>query len=58
LSLFPLILRTNLRYFPILNFERQAKKLSLQHLEFNFIQFVLNPQRLKEIKKTVANNRL
>jgi hypothetical protein len=32
--------------------------LSLQHLEFNFIQFVLNPQRLKEIKKTVANNRL
>lgn len=51
------ILRTNLRYFPILNFERKAKKLSLQHLEFNFIQFVVYPQRLKKIKKTVANNR-
>lgn len=45
------------RDFPILNFERQAKKLSLQHLEFNFIQFVVYPQRLKEMKKRVANNR-
>jgi len=44
------ILRTNLRYFPILDVERQGKWLSLQHLEFNFIQFVFYPQRLKKIK--------
>ena len=46
------ILRTNLRYFPFLNIERQEKKLSLQHLEFNFIQFVFYPQRLKKIKNS------
>jgi outer membrane protein W len=45
------ILRTNLRYFPFLDVERQGKKLSLQHLEFNFIQFVFYPQRLMKIKK-------
>lgn len=45
-----LILRTNLRYFPFLDVERQGKKLSLQHLEFNFIQVVFYPQRLKKIK--------
>ena len=44
------ILRTNLRYFPLLSIERQSRKLSLQHLEFNFIQFVFYPQRLKKIK--------
>ena len=44
------ILRTNLRYFPFLNFDRHGKKLSLQHLEFNFIQFIFYPQRLKKIK--------
>ena len=52
------ILRTNLRYFPFLTIERQARKLSLQHLEFNFIQFVFYPQRLKKIKadiKTIPN---
>ena len=42
------ILRTNLRYFPFLDIERKGKKLSLQHLEFNFIQFVFYPQRLKK----------
>lgn len=30
----------------------QEKKLSLQHLEFNFIQFVFYPQRLKKIKNS------
>ena len=45
------ILRTNLRYFPFLTIERQSKKLSLQHLEFNFIQFVFYPQRLKKVNK-------
>ena len=44
------ILRTNLRYFPFLDVERQGKKLSWQHLEFNFIQFVFYPQRLMKIK--------
>lgn len=47
------ILRTNLRYFPSLRIERQSKKLSLQHLEFNFIQFVFYPQRLKKIKSDI-----
>jgi len=45
------ILRTNLRYFPFLEIEHQDKRLSLQHLEFNFIQFVLYPQKLKMNKK-------
>ena len=45
------ILRTNLRYFPFLSIERQEKKLSLQHLEFNFIQFVFYPQRLKKVNR-------
>ena len=48
------ILRTNLRYFPFLSVERQSRKLSLQQLEFNFIQFVLYPQRLKKIKKVIS----
>ncbi|MEM8890435.1 MAG: hypothetical protein AAGD28_20835 [Bacteroidota bacterium] len=39
------ILRTNLRYYPFLNIEHQERNLSLQHLEFNFIQFVFYPQR-------------
>lgn len=45
------ILRTNLRYYPFLNIDHQGKKLSLQHLEFNFIQFVLYPQRMRRTKK-------
>jgi len=44
------ILRTNLRYFPFLTIGHQNHSLSLQHLEFNFIQFVLYPQKLKKIK--------
>ncbi|MDE0471808.1 MAG: hypothetical protein OXH57_07685, partial [Ekhidna sp.] len=44
------ILRTNLRYFPLLDIEHQRKKLSLQYLEFNFIQFVIYPQRLRKLK--------
>ena len=49
------ILRTNLRYFPFLNVKRRSKKLSLQHLEFNFIQFVFYPQRLKKIKSDIKS---
>ena len=46
------ILRTNFRYFPFLNIEKENKKLSLQHLEFNFIQFIFYPQRLKLTKES------
>jgi hypothetical protein len=42
----PWLLRTNLRYAPILNFETGSGNLSLQHLEFNFIQFVVYPGRI------------
>lgn len=45
------VLRTNLRYAPTLGFEHNNSFLSLQHLEFNFIQFVFYPQRHKEFKK-------
>lgn len=44
------VLRTNLRYSPFLNLDFDSKKLSLQHLEFNFIQFIFYPQRLKLTK--------
>ncbi len=44
------ILRTNLRYYPFLKINYQDKNLSLQHLEFNFIQFVLYPERLKSAR--------
>jgi len=49
------ILRTNLRYYPFLNIEHQGKKISLQHLEFNFIQFVLYPQKMKISKNSSKN---
>ncbi|NME68062.1 hypothetical protein [Flammeovirga aprica] len=45
------ILRTNLRYFPLLELERQQKSLSLQFIEFNFIQFVFYPQRLRKLNR-------
>lgn len=45
------LLRTNLRYSPFLDLENQGKSLSLQHLEFNFIQFVIYPQKLFKISK-------
>ena len=42
----PWLLRTNLRYSPYASLEKDNATLSLQYLEFNFIQFVLYPQRL------------
>ncbi|WP_156152583.1 hypothetical protein [Flammeovirga sp. OC4] len=45
------VLRTNLRYFPLLELERQQKSLSLQFIEFNFIQFVFYPQRLRKLNQ-------
>ena len=45
------VLRTNLRYAPTLGLEQNTDFLSLQHLEFNFIQFVFYPQRWKRFKE-------
>ena len=45
------VLRTNLRYYPTLSVDLDGHALSLQHLEFNFIQFVMYPQRLHRIRK-------
>ncbi|NJK83991.1 MAG: hypothetical protein HC912_09465 [Saprospiraceae bacterium] len=44
------LLRTNLRYAPFLTLEKNDKEISLQHLEFNFIQAVIYPQRRKMYK--------
>lgn len=44
------VLRTNLRYSPVLK-AGPSDGLSLQQLEFNFIQFVFYPQRFKSYKK-------
>lgn len=48
------ILRTNLRYYPLLKLHVENKSLSLQHMEFNFIQFVMYPQRFKIAKNKLA----
>lgn len=45
------ILRTNLRYYPTLELDLAEGALSQQHLEFNFIQLVIYPQRLQKIMK-------
>jgi len=45
------LLRTNLRYSPFLELEKNSKKISLQHLEFNFIQAIIYPQRIKKYKE-------
>ena len=42
------ILRTNLRWFPKLKLEvSEGQEISFDNLEFNFIQFILFPNRLK-----------
>lgn len=41
------LLRTNLRLPPQLAVQHDEQTWSLKHLEFNFIQFVLYPQRKK-----------
>lgn len=45
------LLRTNLRYSPFLEIEKKDKKISLQYLEFNFIQAVFYPQRIKKFRE-------
>jgi len=45
-------LRTNLRYFPNLNLEpAHGKKIFLDQLEFNFIDLIIYPQRIKHINQ-------
>lgn len=49
------MLRTNLRYSPWLQFEHRGAAISLQQLEFNFIQFVYYPQRARKQREFAAN---
>lgn len=44
------LLRTNLRYSPWLEIAQNSKAISLQYLEFNFIQLVVYPQRFKAMR--------
>ena len=44
------VLRTNLRIPPQLELDHDDHTWSLQHLEFNFIQLVVYPQRWKRAK--------
>ncbi len=47
-------LRTNLRYFPNLDINlKDGKKVSLDQLEFNFIEFIYYPSRKKNILKAL-----
>jgi hypothetical protein len=41
------ILRTNLRYTPDLGYKVNGKKYTVKQLEFNFIQLVIYPERIK-----------
>ncbi len=45
------LLRTNLRYSPTLELEKRDRLISLQYLEFNFIQVVIYPQRIKKYRE-------
>ncbi len=49
------LLRTNLRYAPLLNFKADDLDLSLQHIEFNFIQVVIYPQRIMQMRRMRKN---
>ena len=44
------VLRTNLRIPPQLELDHDDHTWSLQHLEFNFIQLVVYPQRWKRAR--------
>lgn len=49
-----LLLRTNLRYTPNLGYKIENKSYTPNQLEFNFIQLVLYPERIK-LNKTLKN---
>jgi outer membrane protein W len=46
-----LILRTNLRWYPFSKFELDGEKFNFSQLEYNLIQLVFYPERLKLRKK-------
>lgn len=46
----PIVLRTNLRYYPLSNFNIESKKFNFSQLEYNLIQIVLYPDRMKKRK--------
>ena len=45
-----LILRTNLRWYPFSEFEVNGRKFNFSQLEYNLIQVVFYPERLKKRK--------
>ena len=45
-----IILRTNLRWFPLSSFNVEGEKFNFSQLEYNFIQVVFYPQRLPNKK--------
>ncbi len=51
------LLRTNLRYTPFLKFEHEGRAISLQQLEFNFIQLVVFPARIRAYKSYYRKGR-
>ena len=51
------LLRTNLRYTPLLEFEYDNRSISLQQLEFNFIQLVVFPARIRAYKSYYGKGR-
>lgn len=46
-----LILRTNLRWYPFASFQVEGKKFNFNQLEYNLIQVIFYPDRLKKRKK-------
>jgi hypothetical protein len=49
------LLRTSLRSTPILDIKHLNRSLSVQHLEFHFIQFVVFPQQLTSYNKYISS---
>lgn len=45
-----LILRTNLRWYPLSEFDVNGQKFSFRQLEYNLIQLVFYPERMKKSK--------
>lgn len=50
-----IILRTNLRWFPFSSFEVDGEKFNFNQLEYNLIQVVFYPGRLKNRHKGIGN---
>jgi hypothetical protein len=50
----PFVLRTNLRWFPFESIQVKGKSFSLNQIEYNVIQAVFYPSRLKRIKSKTS----